>query len=317
MRRRVSRWAVLAGSATFAASVATARAQTARTPLTVLLTTTADSVPFFYAQQQALFEKAGLDVTATFVTSGSIAVAAVIGGSAQIGNTNVFTAMQAHVRGIPLMLIAPSGQHDPASPNSELFVLRESSIRTAKDLEGRTLGVVSLHDLQTLSARALIEQAGGDSAKVKFVELPQSTMLEAVTAKRVDGIVAYEPFRTADEASGALRSLGAPFSAISRDMMYTGWVALAPWIAANRPAAAAFARVIRQATDYTNPHFYDLIPLMASVAKLAPETLQKLHRVRDATTLSPAFIQPVIDVAARFKEIPSAFPAQEIIASGL
>ncbi len=256
-------------------------------------------------------------MTATFVTSGSIAVAAVIGGSAQIGNTNVFTAMQAHARGIPLMLIAPSGQHDPSSPNSELFVLREGAIRTPKDLEERTLGVVSLHDLQTLSTRALIEQGGGDSTKVKFVELPQSTMLDAITAKRIDGIVAYEPFRTADEASGQLRSLGAPFSAISRDMMYTGWVALAPWIAANRPAVAAFARVIRQSSAYTNPHFYDLIPLMASVAKLAPETLAKLHRVRDATSLNPAFIQPVIDVAAHFKEIPAAFPAAEIIATGL
>lgn len=298
------------------ASTASVRAQ-GRTPLTVLLTTTADSVPFFYAQQQGAFEKAGLDVTAQFVTSGSVATAAVIGGSAQIGNTNVFTALQAHARGIPLVLIAPSGQHDPSSPNSEVFVLRDAPIRTAKDLEERTIGVVSLHDLQTLSTRALIEQAGGDSTKAKFVELPQSTMLDAITAKRVDAIVAYEPFRTADEASGQLRSLGAPFSAISRDMMYTGWVALAPWVAQNRTAAAAFARVIRQSADYTNPHFYDLIPLIASVAKLAPETLQKLHRVRDATTLNPAYIQPVIDVAARFKEIPAAFRAQELIAGGL
>ena len=307
---------VVAGALAVAATPAV-RAQSARTPLGVLLTTTADSVPFFYAQQQGRFEKAGLDVTPTFVTSGSVATAAVIGGSAQIGNTNVFTAIQAHARGIPLVLIAPSGQHDPNSPNSEMFTLRDAPIRTPKDLEERTVAVVSLHDLQTLSTRALIEQAGGDSTKVKFVELPQSTMLEAITAKRVDAIVAYEPFRTADEASGRLRSLGAPFSAISRDMMYTGWVALAPWVAQNRPAAAAFARVIRQSAAYTNPHFYELIPLMASVAKLAPETLQKLHRVRDATTLSAAYIQPVIDVAAHFKEIPAAFPAQELIAEGV
>jgi len=308
---------VMLGGALSLATTAVAGAQTARTPLTVLLTTTADSVPFFYAQQQGMFGKAGLDVTATFVTSGSVATAAVIGGSAQIGNSNVFTVIQAHARGIPMVLIAPSGQHDPSSPNSEVFALRDGPLRTPKDLEDRTVGVVSLHDLQTLSTRALIEQAGGDSAKVKFVELPQSTMLEAITAKRVDAIVAYEPFRTADESSGQLRSLGAPFSAISRDMMYTAWIAMAPWVSANHAVAAKFAQVIRQAVEYTNPHFFDLIPLMASVAKLAPETLQKLHRVRDATSLNPAFIQPVIDVAAHFKEISASFPAQELIAGGM
>jgi len=305
------------GGALSLAATAVASAQSARTPLTVLLTTTADSVPFFYAQQQGMFQKAGLDVTATFVTSGSVATAAVIGGSAQIGNSNVFTVIQAHARGIPMVLIAPSGQHDPSSPNSEVFALRDGPLRTPKDLEDRTVGVVSLHDLQTLSTRASIEQAGGDSAKAKFVELPQSTMLEAITAKRVDAIVAYEPFRTADESSGQLRSLGAPFSAISRDMMYTAWIAMAPWVNANHAVAAKFAQVIREAAGYTNPHFFDLIPLMASVAKLAPETLQKLHRVHDATSLNPAFIQPVIDVAAHFKEIPASFPAQELIAGGM
>jgi NitT/TauT family transport system substrate-binding protein len=312
----MKRIALLAGALS-AAAATRGVAQPARTPLTVMLTTTADAVPFFYAQQQGMFERAGLDVTATIVTSGSVGSAAVIGGSAQIAASNIFTVMQAHLRGIPLVLIAPGGQHDPASPNSELFVLRDSPIRTGKDLEDRTLAVVSLHDLQTLSTRALIEQAGGDSTKVKFVELPQSSMLEAVTAKRVDGLVAYEPFRTADEASGQLRSIGAPFSAISKDMMYTAWIAMAPWVAANRATAAKFAQVIRQSSEYTNPHFMELIPLMASVAKLAPESLQKLHRVRDATALNPAFIQPVIDIAAHFKEITTAFPAQEIIASGL
>jgi ABC-type nitrate/sulfonate/bicarbonate transport system substrate-binding protein len=142
-------------------------------------------------------------------------------------------------------------------------------------------------------------------------------MLEALTAKRVDAIVSYEPFRTANEASGQVRSLGAPYSAISKDMMYTAWIAMGPWVSQNRVAAAKFAQVIRQATEYTNPHFSELIPLMASVAKLAPETLQKLHRVRDATSLSPSFIQPVIDTAAHFKEIPASFPAQDIVVSGI
>jgi NitT/TauT family transport system substrate-binding protein len=143
-----------------AAAVARGGAQSARLPVSVIVTTTADAAPFFYAQQQGLFEKAGLDVTAMIVASGSIATAAVIGGSAQVAQSNIFTVVLAHARRIPLVLIAPGGQNNPASPNLDLFVLRDGPIKTAKDLDGRTLGVTSVHDQQSLGARALIEAAG-------------------------------------------------------------------------------------------------------------------------------------------------------------
>lgn len=299
-----------------AAAVGPARAQSGRLPISVIVTTTADAAPFFYARQQGLFEQAGLDLTATIVASGSIATAAVIGGSAQIAQSNIFTVVLAHARGIPLVLIAPGGQNNPASPNLELFVARDSPIKTAKDLEGRTLGVTSVHDQQSLGARALIEAAGGDVTKVKFLELPQSTMLNAVTAGRIDGFVAYEPYRSADEASGEVRSIGAPFNAIGKEpMIYTGWSALRPWVDQNRAAVEKFEKVMQAASAYTNAHFDSVIPLMASLAKIPPESLRKMHRPKDALDLNPADIQPVIDAAAHFKELSAPFPAQEIIAN--
>lgn len=301
-----------------AAAAAPVRAQTVRTlPLAVILTTTADALPFYYALAQGLFGRGGLDVTATFVSSGSAGAAAVAGGAAQVGYSNTFSAAQAHVRGIPFVLIAPGGQHDPASPNSEMFVARDAPYKAAKDLDGKVVGVVSLHDLQTLSARAFIDAAGGDSASVKFLEMPQSAMLEALTAKRVDAIVSYEPFRSNVEASGGARSLGAPFNAISREMMYTAWIALSTWVDVNREAASRYAQVIRAATDYTNAHYMELLPLLSSVTKLPLESIQRSHRIRDAVALAPNLVQPVIDTAAKYKEIPAPFPATEMIASGL
>jgi hypothetical protein len=40
-----------------------------------------------------------------------------------------------------------------------------------------------------------------------------------------------------------------------------------------------------------------------------------MQRAQFALTLDPAMLQPVIDVSARYKVIPQAFPASEIIAS--
>jgi hypothetical protein len=44
--------------------------------------------------------------------------------------------------------------------------------------------------------------------------------------------------------------------------------------------------------------------------------VKKLHRTVNGTVVNEAIVQPFIDAAARYNEIPRAFPAREIIWSG-
>ena len=41
--------------------------------------------------------------------------------------------------------------------------------------------------------------------------------------------------------------------------------------------------------------------------------IRRMQRTEAATTLDAAEIQPVVDLLARFKEIPASFPAKELI----
>jgi NitT/TauT family transport system substrate-binding protein len=317
MRRAALIAGINAGLVVAHALPAQAQSASGRFPLTVILVATADVVPFLYAQSQGMFARAGLDLTSNVVSSGSIAVGAIAGGAAQIGYANPLSVIGGHVRGIPFAIIAPGGQHDPNAPNSELFVLKDGVIRSVRDLDGKVIAVVGLHDLQTLSARTMLDAAGVDSSHIKFVEMPQSTMLDALVSKRVDAVVSFEPFRTSVEGSGSARSLGAPFNAMSREMMYTGWVAMRPWVEANREVASRFAAVIRDAVSYTNAHTTEVLPLIADITKLPLETLTRSHRIRDAVAVTPNLVQPIIDAAAKFKEIPAVFPASDLLVAGI
>ena len=51
--------------------------------------------------------------------------------------------------------------------------------------------------------------------------------------------------------------------------------------------------------------------MMSDATKIPLAVIQKMTRVNAATTGDPALLQPAIDVAARYKILPRAFPAKE------
>lgn len=306
--------AVLAAIVTLSASGALAQSN-GRAAIVVSTTSPSDTLPFFYAVKNGLFEKAGLDVTVQPSPSGSASILAVVGGAAQLGYANNLSLGQAHLKGIPVTMVAPGGEYNSAAPFAKMLVLPDSGIATAKDLNGKTVAVTGLHDLLALSARAWLDKNGGDPGSVKFVEVPPATMLAALQQKRVDAIALFEPYVSAAEAAGA-KAIGAPYDAVSTHFMTACWFGDADWIKDHRDVALRFARVINQAQAYTNPHYTELVPFIAEFSKVPVETLRKMPIVRVPNTMSAALVQPLIDTAARYKEISQAFPVRDMILAG-
>jgi NitT/TauT family transport system substrate-binding protein len=288
-------------------------AQTALVPLTVAPILSSDQVPFFYALQQGLFKNAGLDVSVAQATSGSAALTSVVANGAQIGYCNPLSLVVAFSKGIPIELVAPGQQYDSNNAHAKLLVAANSPIASAKDLEGRVIGITGLRDLLALAVAAYMAAAGADSTKIRYVEMPGGAMLAALQAQRVDAIMIYEPFMSSAESSGATRMLAKPLDAISPNFAAGAWFALGPWAKAHRDAVARFARVMSQASAYSNTHYDDLIPTIASYSKMPVETLTKIVRFKIPPSVAASAFQPVIDVAAKYHEIPTAFRAQEMM----
>jgi NitT/TauT family transport system substrate-binding protein len=301
------------------AAMGAGRAQAAPAPtqLTVSMAHTIDATPFYYALRAGLFEKAGLAITLDVVSSGSLATVAVVGGAAQIGFANTLSQLAAHEHNIPLVLIAGAGLYDAAAPLARLFVASDSPISTARDLEGRVVAVSGLHDLLALSVKAWLTQEGADPEKVRFVELGQTAMLPALEEKRVDCIGLFEPFASGAADSGKVRTLAAPYTAIAKQFLVTAWFVNGPWLAGHRDVALRFARVIRDATAYSNAHVTEMIPIVASFTGMTDDVVQQALRTQKrAQTLDPGLLQPVIDAAAKVHELDAPFPAREVLVTG-
>jgi NitT/TauT family transport system substrate-binding protein len=269
-----------------------------------------NSAEVYYAQDLGYFKDAGLDIRVTSMTNSGAIIAALAGGAGDIGNSVIGSAAQAREKGIPVRFIAPAGLYVDATPTSALFVAKDSPIKTAADLDGKTVAVSGLNDLTYYATRAWIDKHGGDSSKVKYVELPFPAMNAAVEQHRVDAAYNIEPFMTA--AAGELRILGRAGGGVAPRYQATGWLSTDSWIQSHADVALRFSAVMRRTAIWANAHHKESAEILLKNTRIPAEVAAKMNRVEYALTLQPGLIQPPIDVAAKYGG-GKAIPASDLI----
>jgi NitT/TauT family transport system substrate-binding protein len=273
-----------------------------------------DSItPALYADRSGLFRKYGVDARITSQRSGPAIASGVAGGAYGIGKASVEPIIIAHTKNIPFVMVAAGGVYDAKAPIALMLVKADSPIKTAADLNGKTIAVFGLTDIFTLADRVWIDRNGGDSTTVKLVELPVSEIATAIETGRIDAGAINEPELAAALQSKKLRVLGKPFDAVAQRFMYTAWFTTTDYVNAHRAAVEGFARAMREAAAFVNRNPGQTVDLLSSFTKIDPAVIRAMTRVVQGTSLDAALIQPVIDATARYKAIPTPFEAKELI----
>ena len=318
MAHRISRSRVLAGTA--AALTIAPRIVRAQTLEKIRLAgvATDDLSNVYYAIKSGLYQKAGLDVEVIPTSSGTAATTAVIAGAYELGKGSPVASMLAHLRGLPIVAIANNTIWDQRSPFNVITVAADSPIKTGADLNGRIAACAALNDLNQLAISAWADKNGGDSKTIKFVEVPVSAAAAALADHRIDVCTLLEPQLTAAVESGKVRVLTPGFNAIAERFCIGLFFTTPDWAAKHADALKKWVRVTYEAGTYTNGHHAETAPMMSEVTKIPLPLFQKMARAECGTLASsdPAMLQPLIDAAAKYKQIPHAFPAKEMYFSG-
>lgn len=312
MTRSFTRRAVM-GAAAAALLIPRAAGAQERSSITVAGLPEDSATPVLYGISSGAFKRAGLDVTMQPQRSGSAVASGVAGGAYQIGKISMYPLILAHAKGIPFVVLAGGGLSTPQNPIAGLLARPDSTIKSPADLAGKTVGVGSLTDMFSLTMRAWMVKGGVDPASLKMIEIPISALGEAIAAGRVDAGAANEPILSGALATGKVKLVSRMVDAIAPKFMFTAWCAMGPWAEANRPACERFARVVRESSAYVNAHPAETVDDISKFTGIDPAVIRRMQRTEAATTLDVAEIQPVIDLLARFKEIPAPFPAKELI----
>ena len=272
----------------------------------------------YYASEKGFFKAQGVNVELTFLPNGGAVTQGILGNALDVGVTNSGSISTAFIKGLPLYLLACGAVYSPKSPIAHIAVDKNSSIKTAKDLNGKTLSVSTLHDMIQGTTLAWLEKNGGDPRTVNFIEMPPPQMAGAVLAKRIDAGVIVEPFYTSNKND--LFTVGYNYSAVNNDKAFQtlGIAASKDWYTKNAATGKKIAAGIHEAAKWANDpkNAAECAKMLAAYTKIDSAIIGGYPRIAFAESNSPGLVQPVIDMLARYTFIPHGFSASELFAPG-
>jgi NitT/TauT family transport system substrate-binding protein len=270
------------------------------------------ATPFMYALDSGLFRKNGLDASLERSTSGAAATSAVVGGSFELGKSSVVSLLSAHLRGLPIVAVAPAGDYDIANSTAQIAVRADGPLHTGADFDGKIVAVSALNDSFSLGVRSWVDAHGGSAATVKLIELPMGSAVAAIIAGRIDAAVLGQPFVRPATSNPAIRLVGDPLSALGNHHTDSAWFTTIAYAEANPDVVSRFMQTIRQAAIYANGHHPETAVLLAKYSGTSVSDVLN-GRVPAGVRFDPASVQIMIDAAARYKLIPQSFDAKDLI----
>jgi NitT/TauT family transport system substrate-binding protein len=265
----------------------------------------------FYAVEQGYFKDAGCDAKLTVLNNTASLASAVAGDSLAIGFGSCIPIGRAFLRGINFKYIAPAAVYEgPPTPNV-VMAAKSSTYASGKDLNGQIVAVNGLNDLTHYETLAWLDQTGGDLKQIRVIETPFSEIPSALAQGRVAAGSLAEPFTTA--ALDTCKVIGDAAAPVGKRYMVTGWFASTAWLDKNPGDAKKLQTMLLQVAKWANTHHAQTAPILAKYNKVTLDVAMKMTRSHyGETKLTPAIMQPVLDLASKYGEMPKVSAADLI-----
>ncbi|MBY0383287.1 MAG: ABC transporter substrate-binding protein [Xanthobacteraceae bacterium] len=238
---------------------------------------------YYVALEEKLFEKACIEVDSVKMESPNQIIDALVADRADFGPPGAAAGIamiaESKFPGKFKIFGLQGGSNAAKRINDGLIVKDDNdTIKSFKDLKGKTLGHVPGIQWRTIS-RYMVRAAGLDPDKdVKFVDLAVALQVPAVIGGTVDATLSLEPVGSIAAASGkAKRAETNPAEVLIAEPFYSGASILTTKFLKERPdVAKRVVKVIDEATDLVNADFNKYKVAIPKYTAIKPEQLDLL-----------------------------------------
>ncbi len=254
-----------------------------------------DTAPIHLGKAKGFFDKQNIDLSITPVQGGAASVSGTVGGQFQFAFGNVTSLLTAKEQGLPVKAVANgvSSTGEQGKDFSAVLVKQDSPIKTAKDLEGKTVSVNQLKNIGDTTIRASVRKAGGDPSKVTFVELAFPDAPAALQAGRVDAIWVVEPFVSQAIAQGA-RPVAWNFADAAPNLTVATYFTTTK---TDPDLVKRFTAAINESLEYADGHPEEVREILKTYTKIDPAVIAKIYLPKWPTTINRESIQTIADAA--------------------
>jgi len=263
---------------------------------------------YYVALDEKLFEKACIEIDSVKMESPNQIIDALVADRADFGPPGAAAGIamiaESKFPGKFKIFGLQGGSNVAKRINDGLIVKDDNdSIKSFKDLKGKTLGHVPGIQWRTIS-RYMVREAGLDPDKdVKFVDLAVALQVPAVVGGTVDATLSLEPVGSIAVSSGkAKRAETNPAESIIAEPFYSGASILTTKFLKERPdVAKRIVKVIDEATDLVNADFDKYKSVIPKYTPIKPDQLGLLAQpylrgLKDLNDVDIKSYQALVDV---------------------
>jgi NitT/TauT family transport system substrate-binding protein len=169
-----------------------------------------------------------------------------------------------------------------------LVVRKGENLKTAKDFNGKTIGINGLKSLQWMVMRGWLKAGGADLDSVTLRDVPFPQMTDALKTKQVDGVFAIEPFLSADLLDPTLEVAAHPFDVI-KGVRPAGWVVTGDYATKHPDAIKKFMVALAKGAAWVNANRGKdaFVKLVAGYTKMDPARVEAMRTTPALTAPDP------------------------------
>lgn len=245
------------------------------TAITVGVIPIVDTAPLWLGVEKGFFSDEGLDVTVQPTTGGAASVPGVVAGSYDFAFGNYVSGMLANDQGLALKYVA-NGNTTAGSPDfGAVIVPGDSDIETPADLSGKTVSVNNLQNIGDTTIRTVVDDDGGDSSTIKFVEVAFPDAEAAVSNKQVDAAWILAPFLDSAVANGA-RVITYNFSDFNPGLDISGYFTTLETYTEKPELVTAFQTAMNKSLEYADSHPDEVKQIVTTYTKMTLDQLDAM-----------------------------------------
>ncbi|MFK0115738.1 ABC transporter substrate-binding protein [Streptomyces sp. NPDC090994] len=236
-----------------------------------------DVAPLYLGRKKGFFGDRGIEVEAVAAQGGAAIVPSVLIGQFQFGFSNTTSLMIAQVKGVPVTSVA-NGAASNGTVGADVTcvgVAKDSPVKSAKDLAGRTVAVNALHNIGDTTVREAVRADGGDPSEVEFAEIPFDQMPAALADGRVDAAWMGEPAQTIAKAQGA-RVIASPFAETDPALTVATYFTSTKLQQENPELVKDFSEAMTESLRYAAAHPDEARQVLTEYTKISAEARENL-----------------------------------------
>jgi NitT/TauT family transport system substrate-binding protein len=256
-----------------------------------------DVAPIYLGVQKGFFDSRHMKLNLTPAQGGAVIVPGVLSGQYQFGFSNVVSLLLAQSKNLPVKVVS-NGNNSTGVDGKDfgsVVVKADSPIKSAADLAGKKVAINTLKNISDTVVRASVRKAGGDPAKVSFVELAFPDMGPAVAAGRVDAAFVVEPFQTALRKQG-MRSVASSWVDAAPNLTVATYFTSKDLAAKNPDLVKRFTEAMKESLAYADAHADEVRKILSSYTQITGDAAAELTLPKWPADINRASVQTLADL---------------------